>query len=172
MQHGESLPCVWRRLAPRVARRTREKQRERRWRRQQAFSELGAPLPLVPQGERWIALLPCADSQAAARNRPWLVQLLAASHAPLRLFLGLSSGEHRPEHFAMGLSEARQALQAAQTFPERLGLCCSNELGVLRRQRVETLSRRSPDDPLVRLDIAVALMIRRLFSCQLPRSLS
>ena len=72
----------------------------------------------------------------------------------------------------MGLSEARQALQAAQTFPERPGLCCGNELGVLRRQRVETLSRRSPDDPLVRLDIAVALMIRRLFSCQLPRSLS
>lgn len=206
---------------------------------QQALSELGAELPLVPQGEYWIALLPCADSQAAARNRQWLARFLEtlnADLAPLRLFLGLSTGEHRPERFATGLSEARQALQAAQTFPERLGLCSFNELGVLRLlgaigdrhlldqfvaevlgaaigddlrhepvllptleawthengnlalaaqrlgvhrntlsyrlQRFETLTGRSLDDPNVRLDIAVALMIRRLFSCQLPRSFS
>lgn len=157
-----------------------------------------------------------------------------ADLAPLRLLLGLSTGEHRPERFATGLSEARQALQAAQTFPERLGLCCFNELGVLRLlgaigdrhlldqfvaevlgaaigddlrhepvlvptleawshengnlalaaqrlgvhrntlsyrlQRFETLTSRSLNDPNVRLDIAVALMIRRLYSCQLPRS--
>jgi DNA-binding PucR family transcriptional regulator len=206
---------------------------------QQALSERGAALPLVAQGEHWIALLPCADSQAAAGNRQWLVQFLKginADLAPLRLFLGLSTGEHRPERYAAGLSEARQALQAAQTFPERLGLCCFNELGVLRLlgaigdrhlldqfvaevlgaaiaddlrhepvllptleawlhengnlalaaqrlgvhrntlsyrlQRFETLSGRSLDDPHVRLDISVALMIRRLFSCQLPRSFS
>ncbi len=204
---------------------------------QQALSELGAELPLVPQGEHWIALLPCADSQAAARNRQRMVDFLAALRtelAPLRLFLGLSSGAHRPERYAAGLREARQALQAAQGFPERLGLCCFSELGVLRLlgaigdrhlldqfvaevlgaalgddlrhepvllptleawtqengnlalaaqrlgvhrntlsyrlQRFETLTGRSLDDPHARLDIAVALMIRRLFSTQPSRS--
>ncbi|MCG4455272.1 PucR family transcriptional regulator ligand-binding domain-containing protein [Pseudomonas sp. MMS21-TM103] len=199
---------------------------------QQALSELGAELPLVPQGECWIALVPCADSKAAARNRQWLVRFLDATNkdlAPLRLFLGLSTGEHRPERFATGLSEAREALLAAQTIPERLGLCCFTELGVLRLlgairdrhlldqfvadvlgaairddmrhepvlvptleawthengnlalaaqrlgvhrntlsyrlQRFEALTTRSLNDPNVRLDIAVALMIRRLFSC-------
>ena len=55
-----------------------------------------------------------------------MVDFLAALRtelAPLRLFLGLSSGAHRPERYAAGLREARQALQAAQGFPERLGLC-------------------------------------------------
>ncbi|MFP6847387.1 MAG: PucR family transcriptional regulator ligand-binding domain-containing protein [Pseudomonas sp.] len=101
---------------------------------EQSLSELGDALAPICQGEHWIALLPAHDSQHEQRNRRAMMKLLEQLNqqlAPLRLFLGLSDGDHRPERYAHGLSEARQALVAAQSFPERLGLCSFNELGVL-----------------------------------------
>ncbi|HSC83204.1 MAG TPA: PucR family transcriptional regulator ligand-binding domain-containing protein [Pseudomonas sp.] len=101
---------------------------------EQCLGELGEPLAPICQGEHWIALLPASDSQHEQRNRHAMMQLLKQLNlqlAPLRLFLGLSDGNHDPARYAHGLSEARQALVAAQSFPERLGLCSFNELGVL-----------------------------------------
>ena len=101
---------------------------------EQVLAERGEALPLVSQGEHWIALLPAAGHADEAHNRRSLMQLLEALNprlAPQRLFLGLSVGGHGPAQFAQALGEARQALVAAQSFPERLGLCCFNELGVI-----------------------------------------
>lgn len=204
---------------------------------EQCLQQLGDALPLISQGEHWIALLPCTGSQDEQRNRKVLMDLLGELDErlqPQRLFLGLSSGNHHPEHFARGLGQARQALVAAQAFPERLGLCSFNELGVIellaairdrsllerfvertlgpligddsrhepvlmptleawffenanlalaaqrlgvhrntlsyRVQRIEALTGCSFDDPHDRLNISIALLIRRLSSHSLPRS--
>lgn len=100
---------------------------------EQILNELGEPLPLVCQGEHWIALLP-----ACGPHEPTNRQLLAAvldelnrDLSPLRLFAGLSANGHGPAQLATGQGEARQALIVAQSFPERLGLCCFSDLGVL-----------------------------------------
>ena len=101
---------------------------------EQVLAERGEALPLVSQGEHWVALLPAAGHADEAHNRRSLMQLLEALNprlAPQRLFLGLSVGGHGPAQFAQALGQARQALVAAQSFPERLGLCCFNELGVI-----------------------------------------
>ncbi|WP_417701617.1 PucR family transcriptional regulator [Pseudomonas sp.] len=198
---------------------------------EQSIGELGDALPLVSQGRHWIALLPCPDSQAEARNRQAMTALLDELRpqlGPLRLFLGLGSAGCAAPRFAQGLGEARQALAVAQRFPERLGLCSFNELGVLellgairdrslldrfvervvgpligddsrhqpvlmptleawfaengnlalaaqrlnvhrntlsyRLQRIEALTGCSFEDPHDRLNISVALLIRRLSS--------
>ncbi len=204
---------------------------------EQCLQQLGAALPLISQGEHWIALLPCTGSQDEQRNRQALMDLLGELDErlqPQRLFLGLSSGNHHPEYLARALGQARQALVAAQAFPERLGLCSFNELGVIellaairdrsllerfvertlgpligddsrhepvlmptleawffenanlalaaqrlgvhrntlsyRVQRIEALTSCSFDDPHDRLNISIALLIRRLSSHSLPRS--
>ena len=49
----------------------------------------------------------------------------------MRVFAGLSATCPQPTDLPRGLGQARQALMAAQSFPERLGLCCFEELGVL-----------------------------------------
>ncbi|MGE8499130.1 MAG: PucR family transcriptional regulator [Pseudomonas sp.] len=101
---------------------------------EQLLNELGDTLALVCQGEHWVALLPAATAQQAQRNRQVLMAVLDElnpSLAPQRLYLGLSAPGHSPAQFAQGLGEARQALVAAQSFPERLGLCCFSELGVI-----------------------------------------
>ncbi|MDH1728624.1 PucR family transcriptional regulator ligand-binding domain-containing protein [Pseudomonas chengduensis] len=198
---------------------------------EQSLGELGNALPLVSQGRHWIALLPCPDGQAEARNRQAMTALLDELRpqlGPLRLFLGLGSAGCAAPRFAQGLGEARQALAVAQRFPERLGLCSFNELGVLellgairdrslldrfvervlgaligddsrhqpvlmptleawfaengnlalaaqrlnvhrntlsyRLQRIEALTGCSFEDPHDRLNISVALLIRRLSS--------
>jgi sugar diacid utilization regulator len=198
---------------------------------EQSLGELGDALPLVSQGRHWIALLPCPDAQAEARNRQAMTALfdeLRPQLGPLRLFLGLGSVGCDAPRFAQGLGEARQALAVAQRFPERLGLCSFNELGVLellgairdrslldrfvervvgpligddsrhqpvlmptleawfaengnlalaaqrlnvhrntlsyRLQRIEALTGCSFEDPHDRLNISVALLIRRLSS--------
>ena len=198
---------------------------------EQSLGELGDALPLVSQGRHWIALLPCSDAQAEARNRQAMTVLLDELRpqlGPLRLFLGLGSAGCDTPRFAQGLGEARQALSVAQRLPERLGLCSFNELGVLellgairdrnlldrfvervvgpligddsrhqpvlmptleawfaengnlalaaqrlnvhrntlsyRLQRIEALTGCSFEDPHDRLNISVALLIRRLSS--------
>lgn len=96
------------------------------------LTELGDALPLVRQGRHWIALLPATDN--AGQNRERMAHLLNALRPllqPLRPFIGLGNGGYRPGQFAQGLGEARQALEVAQRFPERLGLCSFAELGVL-----------------------------------------
>ncbi|QNG99975.1 PucR family transcriptional regulator [Pseudomonas sediminis] len=101
---------------------------------EQCLGELGDALPLVSQGRHWIALLPCPATHAEARNRQAMTALLDEVRpqlGPLRLFLGLGSAGCAAPRFAQGLGEARQALAVAQRFPERLGLCSFNELGVL-----------------------------------------
>ena len=101
---------------------------------EQSLGELGDALPLVSQGRHWIALLPCPNGQAEAHNRQAMTALLDELRpqlGPLRLFLGLGSAGCAAPRFAQGLGEARQALAVAQRFPERLGLCSFNELGVL-----------------------------------------
>lgn len=204
---------------------------------EQCLQRLGDALPLISQGEHWIALLPCASSHDEQRNRTLLMELLGELDErlqPQRVVLGLSSGSHHPERFARALGQARQALVAAQAFPERLGLCSFNELGVIellaairdrsllerfvertlgpligddsrhepvlmptleawffenanlalaaqrlgvhrntlsyRVQRIEALTGCSFDDPHDRLNISIALLIRRLSSHSLPRS--
>lgn len=109
--------------------------RQRVW---QALSEglnaLGHPLPVISQAEQWIALLPVQDADALPHNRRWveaLLQGLNGTDASLRLFAGLGRACAQPTELSRGLGEARQALMAAQSFPERLGLCCFEELGVL-----------------------------------------
>lgn len=204
---------------------------------EQCLQTLGEALPLISQGEHWIALLPCTGSQDEQRNRRLLSELLGNLDErlqPQRAVLGLSTGHHPPQRFALALGQARQALVAAQAFPERLGLCSFNELGVIellgairdrsllerfvertlgpligddsrhepvlmptleawffenanlalaaqrlgvhrntlsyRVQRIEALTGCSFDDPHDRLNISIALLIRRLSSHSLPRS--
>jgi DNA-binding PucR family transcriptional regulator len=96
--------------------------------------ETAEALPVVSQAEQWIAVLPAEGPAALARNRVTVEQLLHtlnATDTPLRVFAGLSSACPRPTDLPRGLGQARQALMAAQSFPERLGLCCFEELGVL-----------------------------------------
>ena len=99
-----------------------------------ALAELGEPWPIVSQAEQWLALLPAAASDEAQRNRGLVEQLLHTLNdgdTPLRVFGGLSAVCPQARDLPRGLTQARQALVAAQSFPERLGLCCFEELGVL-----------------------------------------
>ena len=99
-----------------------------------ALAELGEPWPIVSQAEQWLALLPAASSDEAQRNRGLVEQLLHTLNdgdTPLRVFGGLSAVCPQARDLPRGLTQARQALVAAQSFPERLGLCCFEELGVL-----------------------------------------
>ncbi|WP_339486008.1 PucR family transcriptional regulator [Pseudomonas sp. EL_65y_Pfl2_R95] len=113
------------------AERTLQSSRERLQRAlQQRLEALGQALSPVCQGEHWIVLLAASEQQ----NRQVMVALIEELNpelAPLRLYLGLSTTGHGPERFAHGLHEARQALIAAQSFPERLGVCSFNELGAI-----------------------------------------
>lgn len=98
------------------------------------LNALGQPLPVVSQAEQWIALLPSGDADALAYNRAIVEQLLRTLNEGdtlLRVFAGLSAACAQPTDLPRGLGQARQALMAAQSFPERLGLCCFEELGVL-----------------------------------------
>jgi DNA-binding PucR family transcriptional regulator len=98
------------------------------------LNALGQPLPVVSQAEQWIALLPSGDADALAYNRAIVEQLLHTLNEGdtlLRVFAGLSAACAQPTDLPRGLGQARQALMAAQSFPERLGLCCFEELGVL-----------------------------------------
>lgn len=99
-----------------------------------ALAELGEPWPIVSQAEQWLALLPVGSSDDAQRNRSVVEQLLHTLNdgdTPLRVFGGLSAVCPQARDLPRGLTQARQALVAAQSFPERLGLCCFEELGVL-----------------------------------------
>ncbi|TLX55378.1 PucR family transcriptional regulator [Stutzerimonas nosocomialis] len=116
------------------AERRLQASRQRLQRRlEQVLGELGDALPLVCQGEHWIALLPAPGTQAQTNRQALAAALdeLNQNLSPLRLFAGLSASGHGPGQLTTALGEARQALVAAQSFPERLGLCCFADLGVL-----------------------------------------
>jgi len=100
---------------------------------EQILNELHEPLPLLSQGDHWIALPPTRTPHEPSNRQVFAAALdeLNRELAPLRLFIGLSAGGHGPTQLPSGLGEARQALLAAQSFPERLGLCCFSDLGVL-----------------------------------------
>lgn len=96
---------------------------------------LPAPWPVLTLAEQWVLLLPVeAPAEGPQRNRTLVTQLLQTlreAPSPLRVFAGLSAPCPQPADLARGLGQAREALRAAQSFPERLGLCCFDELGVL-----------------------------------------
>ncbi|HRP23880.1 PucR family transcriptional regulator ligand-binding domain-containing protein [Thauera sp.] len=105
-----------------------------------AVEALGRPLPVLSQADQWIALLPlgaaggAGEPAAPAPNRAaieHLLQVLNDGATPLRVFAGLSATCPQPTDLPRGLGQARQALMAARALPERLGLCCFDELGVL-----------------------------------------
>ncbi|MFT5645123.1 MAG: sugar diacid utilization regulator [Janthinobacterium sp.] len=94
----------------------------------------GQPLPVVSQAEQWIALPLSGEADALIPNRIIVEQLLHTlneTDSPLRMFAGLSATCPEPADLPRALGQARQALMAAQSFPERLSLCCFEELGVL-----------------------------------------
>lgn len=103
---------------------------------------LGPPLPVVSQGNQWVALLPMAGPEAdgdivhlvQARNRAAVESLLHALDGvqpPLRILAGLSTICPQPTDLARGLGQARQALTAARALPGPLRLCRFEDLGVL-----------------------------------------
>lgn len=99
-----------------------------------SLDALGQPLPVISQAEQWLALLPSGEPGSLARNRASterLLHQLNAGDRRLRVFAGLGGGCQQPAELPRGLGQARQALLAARSFPERLGLCCFEELGVL-----------------------------------------
>ncbi len=96
-------------------------------------ASLDPVLPVLQQGDQWILLLPEAQENPELR-REHLAQWLAEHNqtlAPLRLCLGLGSPGKDVSEWALGLYQARQALVAAQAFPDRLGLCSFDEMGTL-----------------------------------------
>lgn len=111
---------------------------------------LGQPLPLISQGDQWVALLPLAGAGGAAevedgaggkaganqsaRNRAAVETLLRAldkGQAPLRVFAGLSAACPQPTDLPRGLGQARQAVTVARALPEWSGLSRFEDLGVL-----------------------------------------
>jgi len=101
---------------------------------QQRLQALGHALPVVTQGDQWVALLPLSAHDAPDRHRGEVEQallMLNAGDGPLRVYAGLSAVCPGAADLSRGLGQARQALVAARSFPERLGLCCFEELGVL-----------------------------------------
>lgn len=98
------------------------------------MQSLGHPLPIITQAEQWIALPQADEPEASVKNRRAVEELLQSFNTgktPLRVFAGLSAVCPRTADLPTGLGQARQALLAAQSFPERLGLSCFDELGVL-----------------------------------------
>jgi len=98
------------------------------------LNTLGDPLPVVIQAEQWIALLPADAGDAPLRNRSAIEQLLQSLNedpAIFQVFAGLSVVCLQPGDLPRGLGQARQALIAAQSLPERPGLCCFEELGMV-----------------------------------------
>lgn len=193
------------------------------------LAELGAAWPVLIQADQWIALLPADLERNPGEQRKRIEQLLDALNRqaqPLQLCAGLGAVCPGPADLPRGLGQAREALLAARSFPERLGLCCFEELGVLklllairdrsllerfvqdtlgpllqhdhahhgaltqtleawiqtngnlvaaaqrlglhrntlnhRMRQIRSLSGLDPDDAQHRLNIAIALMIRRL----------
>jgi len=103
---------------------------------ERCLETLGASLPVLSQGEQWIALLPIdtASLTGVGRMRTTLETLIAnltAEAAPLRLYGGLGAPCPHPGELPRGLGEARHALAVALALPERPGLCCFEELGVI-----------------------------------------
>ncbi|RBW49968.1 PucR family transcriptional regulator [Marinobacter sp. F3R11] len=96
-------------------------------------ARLDPVLPVLQQGDQWIVLLPEIHENPELR-REYLAQWLAKHNqtlSPLRLCLGLGSPGKDVSDWSLGLYQARQALVAAQAFPDRLGLCSFDEMGAL-----------------------------------------
>lgn len=94
---------------------------------------LGHPLPVIHQGDQWIVLLPLEADAAASGHRSKVERWMQAldAPAPLKLLAGLSAPCPQAIDLPRGLGQARQALMAARAMPERAGLCCFEELGLL-----------------------------------------
>jgi DNA-binding PucR family transcriptional regulator len=95
---------------------------------------LGQPLPLISQGDQWVALLPLAGATLSARNHAAVETLLRAldkGRTPLRVFAGLSAACPQPTDLPRGLGQARQAVTVARALPEWSGLCRFEDIGVL-----------------------------------------
>ncbi|EOV9017717.1 PucR family transcriptional regulator [Cronobacter muytjensii] len=110
-------------------------QHARRQARQQleaALSQRRNPWPLLEVGERLILLLPDGDDFSA--QQAWLKEWLDARRfpAPLALLGGISGPVSAPQQYARALSQARKALDIAESLQPRQRLCDYQQLGFIR----------------------------------------
>ncbi|ULR30333.1 helix-turn-helix domain-containing protein [Dickeya fangzhongdai] len=102
---------------------------------QQQLQELVSEyLPPVMLGDLCLLALP-ADSPLLRRGHQDFTafrQAINVDIAPLTLFGGISGPINAAEHYRRGLSEARQALNAAESMRPEKGLCDYTDLGVLQ----------------------------------------
>lgn len=95
---------------------------------------LAETLPLVIVGDLFILMLP-SDSIQFHQGKQWLHvvrQSLRQKLHPLKLFSGISSTVTAARHYRSGLSEARRALEVAESMRPDKGMCDYSELGVLK----------------------------------------
>ncbi|MEH0831937.1 PucR family transcriptional regulator [Pectobacterium cacticida] len=101
---------------------------------EEQLAKLGDTLPLVMLGDMFILLLP-NDTMPFHHGKKWLQNVQSALGAPLRpltLFSGISSIVSAAPHYRSALSEARRALDVAESMRPDKGICDYNELGVLK----------------------------------------
>ncbi|OOC11616.1 polyketide synthase regulator [Dickeya dadantii] len=106
----------------------------RRQLQQQLQALMSGELPPVTLGDLCLLVLP-TDSPLLSRGHQKLTafrQAINADIAPLTLFGGISGPISAAEHYRRGLSEARQALNAAESLRPEKGLCDYTDLGVLQ----------------------------------------
>ncbi|MEI7186857.1 PucR family transcriptional regulator [Dickeya dianthicola] len=91
-------------------------------------------LPPVTLGDLCLLVLPADSPLLRGGHREFTVfrQAISADIAPLTLFGGISGPVSAAAHYQRGLSEARQALNAAESMRPEKGLCDYAELGVLQ----------------------------------------
>ncbi|WP_017906772.1 PucR family transcriptional regulator [Pseudomonas asplenii] len=111
------------------------------WCRQQ-----GDPLPVILQGDLFVLLLAEHDSLPLVLTR--LYHSASGLIGELSLFMGLASRVEDCGHYRQALSEARQALDVAESLRPASGLCDFSELGVLRL--LQGIGDRSLIDDFVR----------------------
>lgn len=93
-----------------------------------------AALPLVSLGDLFILMWPEQDA-AFVSGKAMLSECrhaLSAALAPLTLFCGLSASVNQAHQYRRGLSDARRALDIAESMRPDQGICDFNELGVLQ----------------------------------------
>ncbi|WJV53153.1 PucR family transcriptional regulator ligand-binding domain-containing protein [Pectobacteriaceae bacterium CE90] len=98
------------------------------------LADVEGALPLIVLGDLYILLLP-SNSVLFQPDKLWLQQVqqtLGTDIQPLMLLGGLSSVVASAHQYRRGLTEARQALDVAESMQPEKGWCDYNELGVLK----------------------------------------
>ncbi|MFP1812250.1 PucR family transcriptional regulator [Lonsdalea quercina] len=109
--------------------------------RQQSQQQLEAALasrehglPLIVLGELFILLLPDDDRlfRRSQRRLQQVQRTIDDTIRPLRLLCGISSTVFSAAHYRQGVTEARRALDVAESMLPDKGQCDYSELGVLK----------------------------------------